>query len=231
MIAIILAGGSGTRMAPLTDALPKPMLTVLDKNLIEWKLEALPSSVTKVVFIVGYLEEKIREYFGTSWNGIPVEYVKQEILDGTGGAIALCEKYLEDKALFLYGDDIYEKSDIEKLCDFSFALQVYDDGQNGLTKKGQILERDGKLVGINEGSAQTGISSSLIFTGAGVISKEYFNYPPVKFSETEYGLPHTLVHVSKDIPVHIVRATKWIQITTPECLKRAEKEITEKASR
>ena len=102
---------------------------------------------------------------------------------------------------------VYKKEDLEKLCDQSFAMQVYDDGEKGLTKKGQVIQKDGLLIGINEGTAQTGIPSSLIFTGAGVISKEYFNYEPVKFTETEYGLPHKLVVISKDIPVHTIFAS------------------------
>lgn len=222
MIAIILASGRGVRMGALTENTPKPMLKVLGKNLIEWKLEALPEVISEIVLIVGYKKEIIMDYFGSNWQGIPITYIEQKVLDGTGGAIAICKDVIKDKALFLYGDDIYNKEDLEKLCDFKFAMGVYDDGEKGLAKKGQILEKDGVLVGINEGTVQTGIPSSLIFTGAGVISKEYFNYPAVKFSETEYGLPHTLVLVSKDIPVHTVRATKWIQITAPESLAEAE---------
>ena len=213
-------------MGALTETIPKPMLTVLGKNLIEWKLEALPQNITEVVLIVGYKKEVIMDYFGTAWRGIPISYIEQKVLDGTGGAIALCKEYVKETALFLYGDDIYKKEDLVKLCDFSFAMGVYDDGEKGLAKKGQILEKDGVLIGINEGTVQTGIPSSLIFTGAGVISKEYFNYPAVKFSETEYGLPHTLVLVSKELPVHTVRATEWIQITSPESLIEAEKMLS-----
>ena len=196
------------------------MLIASGKNLIEWKLEALPEKITSIILVVGYKKEVIIDYFGESWKGIPITYVVQEVLDGTGGAIELCKEYIKDKALFLYGDDIYKKEDLEKLCDQSFAMQVYDDGEKGLTKKGQVIQKDGLLIGINEGTAQTGIPSSLIFTGAGVISKEYFNYEPVKFTETEYGLPHKLVVISKDIPVHTIFATKWIQITGPEDLKQ-----------
>lgn len=226
MIAIILAGGRGTRMAPLTDTLPKPMLKVLDKNLLEWKLEALPESVTKVVFVVGYLEEKIREYFGSSWNGIPIEYVKQEVLDGTGGAIALCESHIDDRALILMGDDIYDKQDLAELSKYPFSMLVMDKGEAAKNiKAGKVVEKYGLFLGLNEGLAQTGIETNLINTGAYTISKSYFLYEKQKVSETEYGLPQTLVFVNKDLPVHIIRAKKWIQITTPECLERAAKEI------
>lgn len=218
-------------MAPLTDTLPKPMLKVLDKNLLEWKLEALPQNVTKIVFVVGYLGEKIEEYFGTSWNGIPVEYVRQEVLDGTGGAIALCEHLVEDRALIMMGDDIYDSRDLAELSEHPFSMLVMDKGEEAKSiKAGKVVERDGLFLGLNEGLAQTGIETTLINAAAYTISKPYFSYEKKKVSENEYGLPQTLVGVINDHPVQIIKTTKWIQVTTPECLERAAKEITAKAS-
>mgnify|MGYP003553014126 FL=1 len=226
MEVIILCAGRGTRMAPLTDTVPKPMLSVLDKNLIEWKLHSLPEGVNHIILIVGYLEEKVRNYFGSSWNGIPITYLKQEELNGTGGAVLLAKDAVNKKALILMGDDIYEPSDLKKLSEYDFALLVFDEGGEGLKRKGQIIEENGLLVGINEGTFQSDKKSSLINTGACVISKNYFSYPPVKFSETEYRLPHTLVSISNDIPVKVLPASSWIQITTPECITKAEKILT-----
>lgn len=221
MEVIILAAGRGTRMAPLTDTTPKPMLEVLGKNLIEWKLEALPQEVTHIIFVVGYKKEVIQNYFGSSWKGIPITYIEQTTLDGTGGAVALCEPYVREKALILMGDDIYDKNDLQKLIDHDYAILVLDEGDEGLKKKGQVVENNGLLVGLNEGQSQTNTPSSLINTAAYSISRKYFDYPLVHVSETEFGLPNTLVDVSKDIPVHVLRANWWIQITTPECLDKA----------
>ncbi len=231
MIAIILAGGRGTRMAPLTDTLPKPMLKVLDKNLLEWKLEALPQGITKIVFVVGYLAKKIEEYFGSSWNGIPVEYVRQEVLDGTGGAVALCEHLVEDRALIMMGDDIYNAEDLALLTEHPFSMLVMDKGEEAKSiKAGKVVEENGIFLGLNEGFAQTGVETTLINAAAYTISKPYFSYEKKKVSENEYGLPQTLVEVTKDHPVRIIKTTKWIQVTTPECLDRAGREITEQAS-
>lgn len=209
-------------MAPLTDNTPKPMLKVLDKNLIEWKLEAFPKEITNIVIVVGYKKEVIQDYFGSSWKGLPITYVEQITLDGTGGAIILCEPYIKDKAIVLMGDDIYAQADLEELAKYDYAILVHDEGEQARTKKGQVLEKDGLYTGLNEGKSQTTETSTYINAAAYSISKEYFNYPPVPVSETEYGLPHTLLSVTKDHPVHVVHATQWIQITTPECLQNAE---------
>lgn len=221
MEVIILAAGRGTRMAPLTDTMPKPMLTVLGKNLIEWKLESLPDGVTKIILVVGYKKEVIENYFGTSWRGIPIIYIEQTELNGTGGAIALCEKHIEKKALILMGDDIYEKNDLEKLVEHDYALLAFDEGEEGLKRKGQVIEESGLFVGINEGNSQTSAVSSLINTGACCISKGYFSFPLVKVSDTEFGLPHTLATIGNKFPVRVLHAKSWIQITSPECLQRA----------
>ncbi len=223
MIAIILAAGRGTRMAPLTNDLPKPMLSVLGKNIIEWKLESLPQKIDEIIMIIGYKKEIIENYFGDAWKGIPIKYVEQITLNGTGGAVALCEAYVKDKALVLMGDDIYNKEDLEKLCDYNNAILVLDEGEAGLAKKAQVIEKDGMLLGLNEGQSQTGIKSSLINTGAYVLSREYFKYPLVNVSETEFGLPNTLVQMAKDTPVNVLQAKWWIQITTPACIERAKK--------
>jgi hypothetical protein len=61
------------------------MLTVLDKNLITWKLEALPQEIDEIILIVGYLQDIVRAYFGSHWNGIPIRYIEQPTLNGTGG--------------------------------------------------------------------------------------------------------------------------------------------------
>ncbi|MEN9552022.1 MAG: hypothetical protein RI935_399 [Candidatus Parcubacteria bacterium] len=227
MKAIILCGGRGARMAPLTDALPKPMLTVLDKNLIEWKLEALPNNVEEIILVVGYLKKKISDYFGDTWNSIPIRYIEQHVLDGTGGAIALCEPYINDRALIMMGDDIYDKKDLEQLSKHPFSMLVVDGGEEAKNiKAGKVVERDGLFIGLNEGLADTGVETTLINAAAYTISKKYFNYEKVKVSENEYGLPHTLVSVAKDHPVHIIKTDAWIQITTPNCLQKAAERIS-----
>jgi len=227
MIAIILAAGRGTRMGDLTNSIQKAMFEVLGKTLIEWKLEALPKKIDHIIFTVNYKKEQIINHFGNSWNGIPITYVEQEVLNGTSGALTLCREYIKDKALILMGDDIYNKEDLEKLISYDNALLVFDEGEEGLKKKGQVVEKDGLLAGLNEGLSQTGIPSSFINTGAYIISKEYFNFPQVNDSIKEYGIPNTLVRISKEIPINVIEAKWWIQITSPEHLTRAEKILSE----
>jgi NDP-sugar pyrophosphorylase family protein len=99
--AVVLCAGKGTRMLPLTEHHPKPLQEVLGKNLIEWKLEALPSEVADVILVIGHQGEQIQNFFGDEWKDKTIRYVVQKELNGTAGALLaakplLGERFLDD---------------------------------------------------------------------------------------------------------------------------------------
>ncbi len=103
--AVILAAGKGTRMLPLTLTRPKPLQEVLGKNLLEWKLSALPDSITEVIFIIGYQGEQIRAFFGDRWEGRAIFYAEQQELNGSAGALLCAKDLLRGRFLVMMGDD------------------------------------------------------------------------------------------------------------------------------
>ncbi|NBX51722.1 nucleotidyl transferase, partial [bacterium] len=92
MHAVILAAGKGTRLRPLTDSTPKPLIDVAGRPLLECVLNALPKNIDGITMVIGYLGEQIQKHIGESYKGIPVRYVMQERLDGTGGALDLLRR-------------------------------------------------------------------------------------------------------------------------------------------
>ena len=114
MYALILAGGKGERLRPLTDDLPKPMVPVGGHPILAHQVEWLKSAgVTDVVFLVGYLWEKIQEYFGDGgkW-GIKAHYSIEESPLGRGGAVRQGLSQApsgEEMVLVLNGDVITEE--------------------------------------------------------------------------------------------------------------------------
>jgi MurNAc alpha-1-phosphate uridylyltransferase len=106
---VILAGGRGTRMRPLTDTIPKALVPVLGAPFAGWQLSWLAThGLKKVTFSVGYKAGMIRDYVGDGrrWS-LDVEYVDEgEDLRGTGGALrlALDQGVLEESFFLLYGD-------------------------------------------------------------------------------------------------------------------------------
>jgi NDP-sugar pyrophosphorylase family protein len=104
--AVILAGGLGTRMRPITETIPKPMIPVLGKPFLEQQLAMLAEAgFRRALLLVAYLGEKIEEYFGDGksrgWN---LSYSYDASPLGTGGALKNAEHKLEDDFAVLNGD-------------------------------------------------------------------------------------------------------------------------------
>ena len=101
MKCIILAAGFGTRMGELTKKVPKPMLLIKNKPKLAWTIGMLPESIDEVILVVGYLKEKIIDYFGDFYGGKKIKYLEQKELNGSAGAIALAEKFIDEGERFL----------------------------------------------------------------------------------------------------------------------------------
>lgn len=110
MKALILAGGKGLRLRPLTDDKPKPLVAVAGKPIAEWQLDWLRANVDleKVVFLCGWKWERLREHFGTDYHGVKVDYSVEETPLGTGGAFrkAIVEKGIGDEDIAMLNGDI-----------------------------------------------------------------------------------------------------------------------------
>ena len=107
--AVILAGGRGERMRPLTDIRPKPMIEVAGKPFLEHQLLLLrEQGFKKFLFLLGYLPEVVKNYFGdgSKW-GVQIEYSVTAVEDLTGRRVKLAEKKLDDIFLLVYCDNYW----------------------------------------------------------------------------------------------------------------------------
>lgn len=222
MQAVILAAGRGTRMRELCHDCPKPMVRLLGKPLLEWRLQTLPEEIAEVILVVGYLEEQIRAYFGNEWKGRKIQYITQEILNGTGGAMDLIKERVNGPTLVTMGDDLYHPVDLEELMNSHneggaiLGLHVTEASSFGLLS----FDQENRLQSVIE--RPHGEKEGTVCIGGYVITPSYFDYPKVAISDTEYGLPQTLVTVSKDIPVRVYQATAWQSVGCPEDIPLAE---------
>ncbi len=222
MQAVILAAGEGIRMRPLTETVPKPLLKVAGKPLLDYTFAALPKAVDEVIMVVGYRANQIKKYLGDSFAGKKIRYVYQAELEGTAKALFEAAAYVKDRFLVLMADDIYSRNDIEVCLQHEQAILVQRSQKQG--PGGKItLNKKGELKNVEEG--KTHPAGTLISANVFVLNTEFFNYEPVKLPDrkNEWGLPQTVALMARDFPVEIVEATRWIKITVPEDLKRAEK--------
>ncbi len=118
MKAVILAGGLGTRMRPLTYTTPKPLLPILNVPMLQRLIERLPSEVDGVVLAVNYLADQIREHLEAHPTRIPVELVEEAEPLGTGGAVKNLEATLGGEAFFVLNSDVVCGVDLGSMRDF-----------------------------------------------------------------------------------------------------------------
>lgn len=110
MKTVIMAGGRGTRVAELNSELPKPMLPVLGKPILEHQIETLRrQSFCDIVLVVGYLGAVIEDYFqdGSAF-GVHIEYIREEEPLGTAGALYFLRGKIDEDFLLLCGDLIFD---------------------------------------------------------------------------------------------------------------------------
>lgn len=108
--AFILAGGLGTRLAPLTERAPKPMMLIDGKPFLEYLILNLARHrIQKIILSVGYLGEQIVNYFGDGTKfGVAIQYIHETTPAGTAGALKLAKVVLEDSFLMLNGDTLFD---------------------------------------------------------------------------------------------------------------------------
>ncbi len=218
MQAVILAAGKGLRLRPITESVPKALVDVCDTPLIFHILASLPSTVTEIFVVVGYLGDQIRAAIGDAFDGKTVRYVTQDPLDGTGSALHLLKDDLHGKFLVVNGDDMYGADDLNHLVARDLAVLVAPtEDANGSTA---IVDETGKFVEIRNSEVA---APRLRVCGAYVLDGRFFDYPLATVTvhdKIEYSLPHTIVAMARDHAITTEVATHWQPVGTHEELAR-----------
>jgi len=121
MKAVILAGGLGTRLRPLTFSIPKPLLPVGEKPILEFIFEHLRKfAIKEIILCTGYQSELIRAFCGDgSKFGVKIDYVKEESPLGTAGPLSLIrKKFSEGETFVLMNGDVVTKLDFSKMIQY-----------------------------------------------------------------------------------------------------------------
>ena len=225
MKAIILAAGEGRRMRPLTESIPKPLLQIQDKPLIEHIVLRLPKEIDELIIVVGYLGQMIQDYCGNNFLGRPVTYVLQSAPLGTYHAVSLAKEFIkEDERFFvLNSDDIHDKKGLEECLNYPRAIivdEVDDPKPFGVVE----LDENGFVLDIIEKPEFP--KTNLVNTGATLLDSNIFKYPAEQHPNGEFYIPTVIQKMLKDYPVKAVHSTGWLTVATPEDLARVEQILT-----
>ena len=220
MQCVILAAGKGTRMRPLTDTLPKPLVTVCGQTILDHIVLALPAVVTEIILVVGYKSEHIKAHCQEEFHGRKVQYVEQQNFSGGTGDALLCAKPLiTGKFLFMYADDIHGAEALTK---------VVKEDHGMLAVHSDTPERFGVLVKNADGTLQKIIEkpknppTNLVNIGGFVAEPSLLTYTAAKSVLGEVYVTDMFSAYAADNPVKIIEQDQWLPIGYPEDVARAE---------
>lgn len=224
MLAFIMAAGEGTRMWPLTETRPKPLIPVANKPIIEHIMDAVvDAGIEKMVILIGREGRKIVGRYGYSYRGVPIEYKYQEERLGTGSAAMYAEEYRDERIMFINGDIIFEKDVIKEMKGYENAiLAVFRENAEsyGTIEGVEYLEK------ISE--KEKGAKNRWINAGIYVFGREIFDaLRKCELSPRgEIELTDAINMLAKEKDIKIIRSDGyWNDIGTPWDLLDANRDL------
>ncbi|OGS41192.1 MAG: hypothetical protein A3K77_05675 [Euryarchaeota archaeon RBG_13_31_8] len=201
MEAIILAGGFGTRLRPLTYTRAKSLLPILNKPMITHIIDMLPKEVNRVILAVNYKKEQIEKYFNENDFNKEIIINNEQTPLGTGGATKFAEKYITGRFLVL-NSDIICSLNIKDMINFHKKNKAVSTISlwpvENVSEFGVVdIKKDGKIINFVEKPKPEDAPSKLINAGAYCLEPEILNY-----IQTEH-----LVSMEKEIFPRIIKDT------------------------
>ncbi len=231
MKAVILAGGEGTRLRPLTLSAPKPVVPVVDRPFLRHQLDLLASAgIREVVFSVAYRPERIQAVFGDgSALGFRIHYAVEDSPLGTGGAIKNAEPFLDERTVVLNGD---------VLSDLDLAAIVAAHAARGASASIVLApvpnpaafglvetDPDGRVRRFQEKPKPEEITTNTINAGVYVLETRVLELiPPAVVHSIERGFFPALL-ARGDVVLGPVHRGYWIDIGTPEKYRQVHRDI------
>lgn len=222
MKAVILAAGKGTRMLPLTKKVPKPMIGLHGKPILEHILENLPEKVSEIIIVIGNFSEQIQKHFGDNFKNKKIKYVFQEKTQGTWKALKLAKNFFDkvekEKFLLLNADDLQDKSALLELVNFKNGILACESLQ---PEKFGVIEhdQDGFLQKITEKPQNP--KTNLVATGVYVFSTNIFECQDPVPQNGEYFLTNVLQEFLEKNKIKVVKTKFWLPIGSVEELVKA----------
>lgn len=235
MKAVILVGGEGTRLRPITFLNPKPMLPLVNRPFMESFILWLKSHKIKdIIFSTCYLPEIFKDCFGDGSDfGLRLTYVREGDPLGTCGGVKNVEKYLDDDDFMVFNGDILTSLDLTKMAafhkskkaDITIALIAVEDP----TCYGLVpIDGEGRVKQFLEKPSQDEITTNLINAGIYIIRPDVMKMAPdgVKYSFERGLFPAAL---SKGYRIYgYISDSYWIDVGTPQKYLTAHYDILNK---
>lgn len=212
MQTVLLAAGQGTRMRPLTDSRPKPMLPVGSQPLVSHAADvAVDGGTEELILVVGYEADDILSYFDDEYRGVPVTVAHQHEQRGTADAVRRAREHLDGPFVVLNADNLYDDS----------VTQLFEDGPaiaathvSNPAAYGVLTTTDGRITGVVEKPADP--PSTLVNAGAYQFPAAATDWLDVPESDRgEYELTDVLERTIAEYDVRPVELDRWLDVGRP----------------
>ncbi|TYQ15533.1 UNVERIFIED_CONTAM: mannose-1-phosphate guanylyltransferase/phosphomannomutase [Acetivibrio alkalicellulosi] len=234
MKSVIMAGGEGTRLRPLTCNIPKPMVPMVNKPVVEHIIELLKShKLTDIAVTLQYLPNAIKDYFGDGRElGVNLKYYVEDKPMGTAGSVKNAEDFLDDTFIVISGDALTD-IDLSKAIDFHFskgaiATLVLKKVDIPLEYGVVVTDDDGRITRFLEKPSWGEVFSDTVNTGIYILSPDVLKY----FNKNE------MFDFSKDLFPILLKENKpmygyisneyWCDIGDLNAYIQAHKDVLEK---
>ncbi|HHU32543.1 MAG TPA: nucleotidyltransferase family protein, partial [Clostridia bacterium] len=206
MKAIIMAGGEGSRLRPLTCTIPKPLVPILNRPVMEYTIELLKrNQIEEIGVTLQYLPQEIENWFGDGreWN-ISLTYFTETNPLGTAGSVKNAESFLDDTFIVISGDALTD-FDLQKAIDFhkkkkALVTLILTSVNNPLEYGVVLTHKDGSIDRFLEKPGWGEVFSDQVNTGIYIIEPDVLEYiPSDKPYDFSKDLFPALLH--KDLPL------------------------------
>lgn len=228
MQAIIIAGGFGTRLRPITDTCPKPALPIMGRPFLEYQLDLLKRvGVKRVTFSLHYHADQIQKIFGDgSQYGMEFFYAVETKPLGTGGGIKNCEPHLTNDPVLIFNGDVLTDIDLNETIEFhtkkKARITIVMTPVEDPTAYGVIFTKpDGRILRFLEKPSREEATQNTINAGIYIYDRDVFNEIPegINYS-VERGLYPKMLE-SGDSLYGFKTENYWLDIGTPEKFMKA----------
>lgn len=227
--AVILAAGEGSRLRPFTEDIPKVMLPVANKPILEYVINAIrDSGIRKIIMIVGYKKESVMDYFGSgSRCGVEIEYITQEKQLGTGHALFQARELVKgEEFIVLPGDNIIDKDVILKLMNSPTPALVVE--ESDIPSKYGVVEIDGDIIK-NLIEKPPVARTNIVSTGIYKFDKRVFELLDELLKEGRTSLIDAILQFVQEGILYGVKGNgKWRDAVYPWDLLKMNEEILNK---
>jgi mannose-1-phosphate guanylyltransferase/phosphomannomutase len=232
MKAVVMAGGFGTRIQPLTNSRPKPMLPIINKPMMEHTMMTLKDlGITDFIVLLYFKPEIIKEHFGDGSDfGINISYVLPDDDYGTAGAVKLAEDLIGDENFIIISGDLVTDFDFQKIFDYhkeknaklSITLTSVD---NPLEFGVVIANENGKIEKFLEKPSWGEVFSDTINTGIYIIEPEILKYIP-KHENFDFGKDLFPLLMQEGVELFAGNAEGyWRDVGNPESYRDVHEDI------